>query len=376
MACRSHGPAGDGNQRGTSPKGGQRQSPSRAFWLGLGAVASFAITLALAAATAADRGSEPPSPLLTTPAAIEVAGRAESSAHFVLRGVAGGGTAGDSTSPAPLPPEAPATPTPTPSVSRAGGAVASSSSATPRPVSQAPAPMPQPVAQRLAREAALGFGIRIVLDGQDWGDGEASQATNIGAVISALERLPEKVVAAVTAHDHGALTFVSNTQGRTLAGWQPYGDFPMGFYTNSDQGAAGSSAANQVVLIPGFAAMSIGHEIIHAYQVRNYGPDQYVLALLGEEMRSFMSATGWRQVGTEEQVRQAANQPWDVVNSLYVYEGRPLTYITAGGSPVSLGPPNPLEAFAVTASIYYTRPSGMPLPDWSEYWSWFQANLE
>jgi hypothetical protein len=122
--------------------------------------------------------------------------------------------------------------------------------------------------------------------------------------------------------------------------------------------------------------MSIGHEIIHAYQFRNYGPDQYVLALLGEEMRSFMAATGWRQAGTDEQVREAANQPWDVVNGLYVYEGRPLTYTTAGGSDVSLSPPNPLEAFAVAGSIYYTRPSGMPLPDWPEYWFWFQANLE
>jgi hypothetical protein len=93
-------------------------------------------------------------------------------------------------------------------------------------------------------------------------------------------------------------------------------------------------------------------------------------------MRSFMAATGWRQAGTDEQVREAANQPWDVVNGLYVYEGRPLTYTTAGGSNVSLSPPNPLEAFAVAGSSYYTRPSGMPLPDWPEYWFWFQANLE
>jgi hypothetical protein len=98
------------------------------------------------------------------------------------------------------------------------------------------------VAQQLAQEAAQRFGIRIVLDGQDWGDGEAAQDTNIGAVISTLERLPEKVTSAVTAHAHGTLTFVSNTQGRTLAGWQPYGNFPMGYYTNSDQGAAGPAS--------------------------------------------------------------------------------------------------------------------------------------
>ena len=35
-----------------------------------------------------------------------------------------------------------------------------------------------------------------------------------------------------------------------------------------------------------------------------------MLVLLGDEMRSFMAAAGWRQVGTDEQVRAAANQPW------------------------------------------------------------------
>ncbi len=260
---------------------------------------------------------------------------------------------------------------------------ASSWSASPAPVAPAPVPPPEPAAARLARQAGERFGIRIVLDGQDWGPDESSQETNISAVISVMERLPQRVTSSVVSHPHGPLTFVSNQQGRTLDGWHPYGDFPMGFYTNSDRpalsavegGPDGSRPANEVVLIPGFSDMSIAHEVLHAYHFRNVGPDQYALALLGDEMRSFMAATGWRQLGSDAQVQAATADPWDVLNSLYVYQGRPFTYTSVAGSAVTISPPNPLEAFAVAGSIYYARPSGMLLPDWPDYWAWFQANL-
>lgn len=258
-----------------------------------------------------------------------------------------------------------------PSRAPAAAAGASSAPALPSP----PAPPPETAAARLAREGSQRFGIRIVLDGQDWGPDEVSQQANIGAVISVMERLPERVVSAVVHHPYGPLTFVSNKEGRTLDGWHPYGGFPMGFYSNSDQGANGSHPANEIVLIPGFSDMSIGHEVLHAYHFRNSVPGQYAPALLGDEMRSFMAATGWRQAGSDQQVLAATGGPWDVVNSLYVYGGRPLTYTTAAGSSVTLTPPNPLEAFAVAGSIYFAHPSGMPLPDWAEYWAWFSANL-
>ena len=257
---------------------------------------------------------------------------------------------------------------------QAPAAVANSLSASPAPSLPSPEP-PEDAAARLASEASQRFGIRIVLDGQDWGPDEASRVTNIGAVISVMERLPQRVVSAVVSHPHGPLTFVSNREGRTADGWQPYGDFPMGFYTNSDQDANGRHPANEIVLIPGFSDMSIGHEVLHAYHFRNTEPDRYAVALLSDEMRSFMAATGWWQVGSDEQVTQATDGSWDVLNRLYVYEGRSLTYTTAAGSSVTLTPPNPLEAFAVAGSIYFTHPSGLPLPDWPQYWAWFSANL-
>ena len=364
---------------GSRPKGGRRRALSLGLWPGMRLVAVIAVALASSALAARDA-----QPLLTpspshAPIGITTRGSAvswnPSSSDTTddwpkIESESPGGSPTPADSAASASPAAVVSTTP-----QAPDPAVSSWSAPPQPVPQAPVPTPQPAAERLAQEAAQHFGIRIVLGGQDWGQDEASQATNIGAVISVMERLPPRVVSAVATHPHGPLTFVSNSHGRSLAGWQPYGDFPIGFYTNSDQNANGGGPANQVVLIPGFTDMSVGHEVLHAYQFRQVETDQYVLALLGEEMRSFMAAVGWRQTGTDEQVREAANQPWSVVNGLYRYEGRPLTYVTADGFAVTLNPANPLEAFAVAGSIYYTRPAGMPLPDWPEYWAWFQANL-
>ena len=252
---------------------------------------------------------------------------------------------------------------------------ASSWSAGPTPVAPAAAPEPAAEAERLAAEAARTYGVRIVLDGQDWGVTEEAQADNVGAVISAMDRLPDTVISAVVAHPQGPLAFASNNEGRTLDGWQPYGSHPMTYYTNSDQGPNGYHAANQVVLSVGATSSSIGHEIMHSYQARNVGPDEYALALLEPEMRSFMAATGWRQTGTDEEVRAAKDQPWSVLDSLYVYEGRALTYTTGSGGDSTLVAANPFEAFAIAGSMYFTRPAWMPQPDWSAYWAWFDSNL-
>jgi len=252
---------------------------------------------------------------------------------------------------------------------------ASSWSAGPTPVAPAAALEPATEAERLAAEAARTYGVRIVVDGQDWGATEGAQADNVRAVISAIDRLPDTVISAVVSHPQGPLAFVSNNDGRTLDGWQPYGARPMTYYTNSDQGPGGYHAANQVVLSVGATSSSIGHEIMHAYQARGVGPDEYALSLLQPEMRSFMLATGWRQIGTDEEVRAAKDQPWSVLNALYVYEGPPLTYSTGSGGGSTLVAANPFEAFAIAGSMYYTRPAWMPDPNWTEYWAWFQSHL-
>jgi hypothetical protein len=258
--------------------------------------------------------------------------------------------------------------------------VASSVQRSPDPTATPPAPAPEPTPEAaLVAQAQQAYGVVIVLEGQDWGDTTNVRLSNIQAALDVLARLPGRVVAAIAGgHPHGPLYIVANNHGRTIAGWQPYGDFPIGFYTNSDHDPNGGAVqpANQVVLIPGFADTSIGHELMHAYQFRAVQPDRYGLAMLGPEMRSFNAAVGWVQLGSDDDIRAAsqADSSWADLNALFEYRGRALAYVS-GGASHTLQPANPMEGYATAGSFYYTRPPSIALPDWPEYWAWFQANV-
>ena len=378
---RGRHPTGHEERTDVSDNGGaRRRSPSRGFLVGTGAVVLFALILAAVGAIAAQSpsggGREDPAALPDeTPSSVEptveptvISPTVTPESEYAI--------ANPQEDEPDIPDDAAVVvPEPTSSIVEAPRTAASSWSAGPTLAPPAPAPPSAPEAVLLAAEAGEAYGVRIVLDGQDWGPNEAAQVTNVQAVISAIDRLPDTVISAVVAHVQGPVTFVSNNEGRTLDGWQPYGGRPMTYYTNSDQGPGGSHASNQAVISVGATSTSAGHEILHSYQFRNVSVDEYALALLQPEMRSFMEATGWRQSGSDEQVRQTINQPWSALDSLYVYEGRPLTYSTSSGVTSTIAPSNPIEAFAATGSIYYTRPSWMLLPDWPEYWAWFSANV-
>lgn len=351
---------------GTSPKGGYR--PSRGFLLGMAGVVFFAGVLAAAGAVAATRDSQTQGgPPLPPPPPVEI-----------------------TTLPRPVTPEPDLTQEVRPdegvSVSDAGVAasvtsgspvaVASSWSMAPTFSPPSPAIEAGASARWLAQQAAALYGVEIVLDGQDWGDDEAAQVENIGAVVSAMASLPASVSSSVASHPAGPLAFVSNGHGRTRDGWQPYGDRNISFYTNSDRGPAGYRPAHQVVLARGADRMTVAHEVLHAYQFRNAAPDQYALVLLDEQMRSFMAATGWRQKASDDEVLAAAHRPWETISTLFAYEGQPLTYADEAGRPVSLDLSNPIEAFATAGAIYYAHPQGLQLPDWPEYWSWFRQHLD
>jgi hypothetical protein len=45
------------------------------------------------------------------------------------------------------------------------------------------------------------------------------------------------------------------------------------------------------------------------------------------------------------------------------------------GNVASLYAPNPLEAFAESAALYYAHSFAVTLPDWADYWAWFNGNL-
>ncbi len=253
--------------------------------------------------------------------------------------------------------------------------VASSWSVGPIVAPPATAPAPAPATLRLAQEAGKKYGVNIILEGQDWGADEGQQTANVGAVISAIDILPVRVSSSVVAGANGPLAILSNKQGRTAGGWQPYGDSPSSFYTNSDQGLSGYHAANEIVISTGADEIMVAHELLHAYQFGATAPGDYTLALLGDEMRSFMAATGWQQLVSDDEVKAAAHEPWDEINSLFAYIGRPLTYKDGSGATATLEATNPLEAFAATGALYYAHRTGTGLPDWPEYGLWFDEHL-
>lgn len=354
--------------------GSRGWNPSRGFWIGMIGVAVFASVLAAVGALAAADDSapefQPPvgpfptvivsyAPRMTTPPDdFTLNGASDPSVALAPAGSAGAAT--DSSDANPAEAGEPGTVdaftsssvlSPTP--------VASSWTQSPVIVPPAPAAPLSPTAEALVAYANATFGIEIVTDGQDWGDDDAEQEQNIGVVVSAWQRLPLQVTSSVVEHPHGKLQVLSNKQGRTAGGWQPYGDVPTSFYTNSDQGATAYHASNQIVLATGSAEDTVLHELLHAYALRNVGADEYVSAFLDEEMQSFMAASGWQMLVSDDELMVNANVPWDVVNGFFAYTGS-----GPGGG-------NPLEGFASAGAEFY---GADPIGDLPEF-DWFAANL-
>lgn len=269
-----------------------------------------------------------------------------------------------------------ATPTATPATSSASVTPTVDEAWSATPISTTPEPTGPLDAQagELIADIQARYGVRILVEGQYWGDTAADQLRNQSEVNRALESVPPSLLAAVNNNAGGVLTLASNNGGRTEDGWQPYGDRAANFYCNEDRGPNGRRAANQIVLQPGSAAQTIAHEIMHAFQLHGQAPGDYVSALLTPEMRSFMAATGWTQLVSDDEVRANAGS-WTAINSLYSYTGRDTSYVNEYGTPVSLYAPNPLEAFAEAGGLYYAHSDATTLPDWAEYWGWFAANV-
>ena len=355
-------------------------TPSRGFLIGMSTVVLFSLVLVAAGALASGQEAAPGAPEGPTPtvepARVSYAPKPKAPRDDMAQEVAPVPIAQTSivsaASPSETTEEAPvalsaASASPTP--------VASSWSATPVFDPPAPAPALTPAALALAQETGSRFGIDIVTDGQDWGTAEAEQTANISAVASAMEMLPLRVTSSVVSSPRGTLSVLSNREGRTLDGWKPYGGSERSFYTNSDQGPGGYRAANEIVLSTGSGPMTVAHEMIHGWTFRGVAPDEYVLALLGDEMRSFMTATGWRQLTGDDEVRAVAREPWEKVNAMFAYTGPELAFVDENGVSATFQASNPLEAIASLGAIYYARPAAMPLPAWAEIWAWFDANL-
>lgn len=356
-------------------------NPSRGFWLGMTAVAIFAGVLAAAGAYAAS--SEPEAAQFQAPDApaptvqVSHAPRKTTPPDDL--------TSNQQSNPSVV--SVPSDPTGTaPSVENDGGAApaggagtvvvedgqSSSTVVSPTPVassmSQSPVYVPPAPAEPLGTSAAAlvayaenELGIEIVTDGQDWGDNDDDQSANVGAVVSAWQRLPLQVTSSIVQHPHGTLKVLSNEQGRTEGGWQPHGDVATSFYTNSDQGVEGYRLSHQVVLATGANEETVLHELLHGYSLRNVEADDYAAVFLQDEMKSFMAATGWELVVSESDLVATMRHPWDAINALF-----------AQGASSCFDAANPLEAFATAGAHYY---GGNEFYAGCPEFNWFAENL-
>ncbi len=207
---------------------------------------------------------------------------------------------------------------------------------------QAAAPQPS-LAERWRRE-----GILLEMDGQEWD--EASLAN----VDAALSRLPPTVRASLGNPALGPLHILVNTQGRSLAGNQPYGRTANFFSTND--------GVNELVLYPGQSVATVLHELGHAYNLRAMPAGRYALVLLEPEATSFMAATGWHLLSSPEQVRTALDQ----TQVAYAYDG--------AFSWPRLSHADPLEDFANSFALYFLDPARLKETSPVRF-DWFAANL-
>ncbi len=268
----------------------------------------------------------------------------------------------------------PATPTLVPAVS-ATPTLGDAWSATPHLYTPAPDATLSPAAFELITEIESEWGMRIAIAGQDWGANEAAQMRNLSALAGALALLPADVVSLATDNSHGSLSVLSNGAGRTLAGWQPYGDSAANFYATQDWDGNIHSVVSQIVLQTGADRVTIAHELLHAYQMRDAPSGSYGQALLTEEMSAFMAATGWVQVVSDEELQARVHGSWDEIAAMFRYDGPDLSYVSETGETLQTFAPNPIEALTAIGALIYAAPDGTALPDWPEYRRWFESNL-
>ena len=268
----------------------------------------------------------------------------------------------------------PARPTLVPAVSVAP-TLGDAWSATPRLYTPAPDAALWPAAFELLTAIESEWGVRVVIADQDWGADEAAQVRNLGALAGALASLPADVVSLATDNSHGSLSVLSNGAGRTLAGWQPYGYGAANFYATEDWDGNVHSVASQIVLQTGANRVTIAHELLHAYQMRDSPSGSYGQALLTEEMGAFMAATGWVQIVSDEELQNGVHGSWDAIAAMFRYDGPDLSYASETGETLQAFAPNPIEAFTAIGALIYAAPDGTELPDWPDYRVWFDSNL-
>jgi hypothetical protein len=200
---------------------------------------------------------------------------------------------------------------------------------------EAPAPEVAPAAAAatfagpVERWAAAG--IYIETSGQDL---DNASLANVDAALSAL---PSGLLGSLGNSALGPMHILVNKEGRVLSGDQPYGG-PANFFSTNE-------GTNELVLYPNQSVFTIVHELGHAYNLRRIPAGRYAMALLDPEMRSFLAATGWQIMSTDEEIRTA-------VDHMHVS----YTYSSSFHWP-RMSNDDPLEDFANSFAMYFLDPS-------------------
>lgn len=217
------------------------------------------------------------------------------------------------------------------------------------PASAVAGPEPSAIEPGLEAPAALDTSSRVVLIGaEEW------DALSLASVQQALAALPSAVQARLGNPAYGAVKVLVNSEGRTSSGYQPYGRAANFFSTNE--------GTNEVVLYPQQSALTVLHELGHAYNLRYSPAGNYAGVLLDPEMQSFMAATGWQVLTPPARISEMSDH------------SRVEISYTGDAVWPSMSRNDPLEDFANSFAMYFLDPAGLAARS-PERHAWFAARF-
>ncbi len=169
------------------------------------------------------------------------------------------------------------------------------------------------------------------------GEDQAWSEASLNAIADALGRLPSHVVRRLGNRYYGRLQELSNPDGVTVDGWQPFAK-GVNFYSNYNR-------RNQLVLVPNQGTRTVLHELGHAYQMREVPSNRYAWVFFQTEMREFMVAAGWELVSSDEEVAAARS----VLDLRFSYDGPQIWQ--------RLSNEDPAEDYANSFALYFHDPA-------------------
>ena len=174
------------------------------------------------------------------------------------------------------------------------------------------------------------YGVEVVVEGQEWNE------QSLRNVEHALSLLPDHVVSNLGNPEYGPLHVLSNREGATLDGFQPYVS-GANFYSNHNE-------RNELVLLPNARVFTVLHELAHAYQMRDVPSDRYAWVIAQPELQAYMEATGWELVSSDAELQEARS----IADLEFAYHGPQVWNYLSNFDPA--------EDYANAFALYFSDP--------------------